>query len=214
MRELFFSTPARRKFLKTDATELAHCIEGVRRHALARPDVGFALWHDGRLVQQWRAASARQAPRRRAGRATSSRKAAAWTRSAGPLRVHGRAGMPDAARARADQQFVYVNGRFVRDKLLAHAARAAYEDVLHGGRQPVYVLFVEIDPARVDVNVHPTKIEVRFRDAREVHQAVRRAVEEALAVPRAGARSRRRCRRRRAIPIAGRLARQPGLGLA
>jgi len=215
VKELFFSTPARRKFLKTDATELAHCLEAVRRPALARPDVGFALWHEGRLVQQWRAQPADAAS---AGPSTK----AAFAQRVGdvlganfiersialsadgdadgalgdtPLsrrdnrpavRVHGLVGIPDAARARADQQFCYVNGRFVRDKVLTHAVRSAYEDVLHGHRQPVYVLHVEIDPTRVDVNVHPTKIEVRFRDSREVHQAVRHAVQDALARPRAG----------------------------
>jgi DNA mismatch repair protein MutL len=105
----------------------------------------------------------------------------------GHVTVLGRAGIPDAARSRADHQFSYVNGRFVRDKVVMHAARSAYEDVLHGHRQPVYALYVEIDPTRVDVNVHPTKIEVRFRDGREVHQAVRHAVENALAIPRAHA---------------------------
>jgi DNA mismatch repair protein MutL len=103
------------------------------------------------------------------------------------VRVLGRAGLPDAARSRSDLQYAYVNGRFVRDRLIGHAARAAYEDVLHGSRQPSWVLFVSIDPLRVDVNVHPTKVEVRFRDGREVHQAVRHAVEAALAQSRAPA---------------------------
>lgn len=192
VKELFFSTPARRKFLKTDATELAHCIESVRRHALARPDVGFAIWHEGKLVEQWRAASG--AP----NEAISSRLAdvlsdkfvansVAVDHWSGAVHVTGRAGIPDAARSRPDQQFCYVNGRFVRDKVLTHAARSAYEDVLHGNKQPVYALYIKIDPARVDVNVHPTKIEVRFRDSREVHQAVRHAIENALATPRAAA---------------------------
>jgi DNA mismatch repair protein MutL len=221
VKELFYSTPARRKFLKTDATELAHCIEAVRRHALARPEVGFAIWHEGKLIEQWRACtqadplaaldqrladvlgteflaqSIRVDWRNHAASAAAQAVASAATGAAPspkawngdeqmPLRVWGRVGVPDAARSRADHQFCYVNGRFVRDKVLTHAARSAYEDVLHGHRQPVYALYVEMDPTRVDVNVHPTKIEVRFRDSREVHQAVRHAVEDALAAPRAG----------------------------
>ena len=201
VKELFFSTPARRKFLKTDATELSHCVEAVRRHALARPDVGFAIWHEGKLVEQWRRCESREfalaALEQRLADVLGAEfvERSVWvdyqtsaSRPGNPpqIRVWGRAGIPDAARSRADQQFCYVNGRFVRDKVLTHAARSAYEDVLHGHRQPVYALYIEIDPTRVDVNVHPTKIEVRFRDSREVHQAVRHAVEDALAAPRAG----------------------------
>ncbi len=208
VKELFYSTPARRKFLKTDATELAHCIEAVRRHALARPDVGFAIWHEGKLVEQWRrvenvtgSINDREALDRRLGdvlgaeflaqsiavdwQSAPSQSADIWNHS--KLRVWGRVGIPDAARSRPDQQFCYVNGRFVRDKVLTHAARSAYEDVLHGHRQPIYALYLSIAPERVDVNVHPTKIEVRFRDSREVHQAVRHAAEDALAAPRAAA---------------------------
>ncbi len=195
VKELFFSTPARRKFLKTDATELAHCVEAVRRHALARPDVGFAIWSEGKLVEQWRRTTASDPMTALAQRLRDVLGADFLEQSVEvdfqttgangvPVRVWGRAGVPDAARSRADQQFCYVNGRFVRDKVLTHAARSAYEDVLHGHKQPVYALYVEMDPTRVDVNVHPTKIEVRFRDSREVHQAVRHAVENALAAPR------------------------------
>jgi DNA mismatch repair protein MutL len=202
VKELFFSTPARRKFLKTDATELAHCVEAVRRHALARPDVGFAIWHEGKLVEQWRRcgeANSLPALEQRLADVLgvdfversvwvdfSSQATPGRPDYAPIIKVWGRAGIPDAARARADQQFCYVNGRYVRDKVITHAARSAYEDVLHGQRQPVYALYIELDPTRVDVNVHPTKIEVRFRDSREVHQAVRHAVESALAAPRAG----------------------------
>ena len=218
VKELFFSTPARRKFLKTDATELAHCIESVRRHALARPDVGFAIWHEGKLLEQWRrctiagdgesnpvaaldqrladvlgadfiaqsiAVDWRPASAPRALTESLDQPATDMQAHTHSLRVWGRVGVPDAARSRADQQFCYVNGRFVRDKVLTHAARSAYEDVLHGHRQPVYALYLAMDPARVDVNVHPTKIEVRFRDSREVHQGVRHAVEDTLATPRA-----------------------------
>jgi DNA mismatch repair protein MutL len=204
VQELFFSTPARRKFLKTDATELAHALEAVRRHALARPEVSFAVWHEGRLVAQWRAAAAAASV---AGEAAtnwaSADSAAAAQRWAdvlgadftahsravvderGPLSIAGRVGQPEAARARADMQYLFVNGRFVRDRLLAHAVRAAFDDQLHGSRQPAYALFITVAPEAVDVNVHPAKIEVRFRDSRAVHQALRHAVENALASTRA-----------------------------
>ena len=198
VKELFFSTPARRKFLKTDATELAHCLEAVRRHALARPDVGFAVWHEGKLVAQWRRCEGPDALAQRLADvlgedfvqravAVDYRSSASGPAYAPLIQVAGFAGIPDAARARADQQYVYVNGRFVRDRVLAHAARSAYEDVLHGQRQPVYALYLQVAPERLDVNVHPTKIEVRFRDGREVHQALRHALEDALAAPRAAA---------------------------
>jgi len=185
VRELFFATPARRKFLKTEATECAHCVEAVRRHALTRPDVGFAVWHDGKLIQQWRRAAPEARLRDVLG-AEFTEHSVAVALDLGVLRITGRAGTPESARARADSQYLYVNGRYVRDKLVSHAVRTAYEDVLHGGRQPAYALFIDIAPDRVDVNVHPTKIEVRFRESREVHQAVRRAVEAALATARAG----------------------------
>lgn len=185
VRELFFSTPARRKFLKSEATECAHCVEAVRRHALIRPDVGFQVWHDGKLVQQWRRGTveARLKDVLGAEFMEHSRTVAV---DMGGFRIAGRVGTPESARTRADQQYVWVNGRFVRDRLVAHGIRAAYDDVLHGGRQPTYALSIEIAPDRVDVNVHPTKIEVRFRDSSAVHQAVRKAVESGLALPRAG----------------------------
>jgi DNA mismatch repair protein MutL len=188
VKELFFSTPARRKFLKSDSTELAHCIEAVRRHALARPDVGFAIWHEGKLVEQWRVHPGAAGLEQRLADVLGEEFVAqsiAVEYNAGPLKVIGRAGLPDAARSRPDHQFAYVNGRFVRDKVVMHGARSAYEDVLHGHKQPAYALFMQIEPTLVDVNVHPTKIEVRFRDSRAVHQAVRHALENALAAPRA-----------------------------
>lgn len=186
VQELFFSTPARRKFLKTDATEFAHALEAVRRHALARPDVGFSVWHEGRLAAQWRAASATD---RLADVLGSDFIAAsgALESQQGPLSLQGRVGRPEAARSRSDQQYLFVNGRYVRDRLISHAVRAAYEDQLHGSRQPSYVIFLQLPPQAVDVNVHPTKIEVRFRDGRAVHQAVQRAVENTLAPTRATA---------------------------
>lgn len=200
VKELFYSTPARRKFLKTDATELAHCIEAVRRHALARPDVGFAIWHEGKLVENWRSTADMLQSQEHATFADALDRRLAdvlgddfleqsirINNASQVVQVHGRVGLPDFARSRADMQFAYVNGRFVREKTISHAVRQAYDDVLHGHRQPVYALFIGIDPQRVDVNVHPTKIEVRFRESREVHQAVFHAIHDALAAPRAAA---------------------------
>jgi DNA mismatch repair protein MutL len=167
-------------------------VEAIRRHSLTRPQVGFAIWHEGKLVHQWRAQSASALPQQQIDRRLADVLGESFLQdsvlvdyTSGHIRVQGRAGTPDTARSRADQQFAYVNGRFVRDKVIAHAARAAYEDVLHGHRQPVYALFIDIDPSRVDVNVHPTKIEVRFRESREVHQAVLHGIENALATSRA-----------------------------
>ena len=194
VQELFFSTPARRKFLKTDATELAHALEAVRRHALARPDVGFAVWHEGRLVAQWRAQAEGANGHASRWAEVLGAEFTAYSRALqsqpGPLRLQGRIGQPEAARARSDLQYLFVNGRFVRDRLLAHAVRAAFEDQLHGSRQPAYAVFLGIAPELVDVNVHPAKVEVRFRDSRAVHQALRHAVEDALAPTRALAPSR------------------------
>ncbi len=185
VQELFFCTPARRKFLKSDATELSHALDAVRRHALARPDVGFAVWHEGRLVAQWRACPAAQRRAEVLGRdfTAASRELQAMR---GPMAIEGRVGQPEAARARADLQYLFVNGRYVRDRLLAHAVRSAYEDQLHGSRQPAYALFIRIAPELVDVNVHPTKVEVRFRDSRAVHQGLQQVVLQALAPTRAG----------------------------
>jgi len=176
--DLYYNTPARRKFLKSDATEFAHCEDAFTRAALSRPDVTFTLKHNGRVV-------ARLAPSDPARRVEASL-GAEFAQSMRPigengvLNLSGFAGSPAYTRASRDAQYIYVNGRFVRDKLLSHALREAYRDVLHGERHPAYVLFLEIDPRGVDVNVHPAKIEIRFRDARAVHQFVFHAVAKGL----------------------------------
>ena len=186
VRELFHNTPARRKFLKTEATEFAHCLEAVRRQAIVRPQLAFAVWHDGKPVARWPRAAAEQRAADVLGAEFIGRSRAVEV-ALGGFALSGRAGTPESARGRADLQYVYVNGRPVRDKLIAHAVRSAYEDVLHGGRHPAYLLFVDVAAERVDVNVHPAKAEVRFRDPRVVHEAVRKAVVAALAVPVPGA---------------------------
>jgi DNA mismatch repair protein MutL len=180
VQDLYFNTPARRKFLKSEQTEYGHCAEVVRRIALARPDVSFSLSHNGRTIDHWNVSEMAKRSAHILGNEFAEARLA-LDEAAGPLRLHGFAGLPTASKARADGQFFYVNGRFVRDKLLVHAVRAAYQDVLHGDRFPSYVLALELDPALVDVNVHPSKIEVRFRDSRAVHQFVFHAVQRALA---------------------------------
>ena len=177
--DLYFNTPARRKFLRTDSTEFGHCDEVFRRIALARAGIAFMLKHNGRVSHVLRP----QTPGERAaallGDGFLSNSVAVEAQTAA-LRISGRAGTPQAAGERADGQYFFVNGRYVRDRLLAHAVREAYSELLHGERQPAYVLFLEIEPRGVDVNVHPAKTEVRFRDARAVHQFVYHAVQRAL----------------------------------
>ncbi len=183
--DLYFNTPARRKFLRTEGTEFGHCDTVFRRIALARPDVAFTLKHNGRVNAHLPA----QTPAERAAALLERgfvEAAHAVDAFAGPLRVHGLAGAAQLARGRADMQYLYVNGRYVRDRLLTHAVREAYSELLHGERHPAYVLHLELDPALVDVNVHPAKTEVRFRDSRAVHQFVMHAVKRALS-PGAGA---------------------------
>ena len=180
VQDLYFNTPARRKFLKTEPTEFGHCAEVVRRIALARPDVRFTLNHNGKTVDHWQESSLAQRSAQILGDEFAQARLP-LDEAAGPLTLQGFVGLPTAARSRADAQYFYVNGRFVRDKLLTHAVRSAYQDVLHGDRFPSYVLRLDLDPSLVDVNVHPSKIEVRFRDSRAVHQFVFHAVSRALA---------------------------------
>ncbi|WP_343728733.1 DNA mismatch repair endonuclease MutL [Duganella sp.] len=180
VKDLYYNTPARRKFLKSEQTEYGHCAEVVRRIALARPDVSFSLTHNGRTVDHWNTSEIARRSAQILGDGFAEARLPV-DETIGPLRLHGYIGLPTASKARADGQFFYVNGRFVRDKVLVHAVKAAYQDVLHGDRFPSYVLSLDMDPALVDVNVHPSKIEVRFRDGRAVHQCVFHAVQRALA---------------------------------
>jgi DNA mismatch repair protein MutL len=185
VRDLYFNTPARRKFLRSEPTELGHCDEVFRRIALSRPDLALTLTHNGRALLRL----APQDPGARV-RAVLGEEAAhsllALDEGSDAARVHGHIAAPTFSRGTRDAQYVYVNGRFVRDRLLAHAIRQAYQDVLHHERHPAFVLFLDIDPARVDVNVHPTKSEVRFRDPQAAHQLVFHALSKRLAATRAG----------------------------
>ncbi len=182
MRDLYFNTPARRKFLKAEGTEFAHCADAVKRLALTRPDVAFSLTHNGRnLFQLAPADSARRIADILGDDFLAAARAVEAV--AGPLAIAGFAIDPTRAGEARDGQYVFVNGRFVRDKVIGHALREAYRDVLHGSRQPAVCLFVSIDPALVDVNVHPAKTEVRFRDSRAMHQFVFHAIQRTLAAP-------------------------------
>lgn len=176
---LFDALPARKRFLKSPATELGHSREAFLRAALIRPDIHWQLFHQGRVLTRWPACSAQ-------ARITQCLE---WPQEdlreidahVGPMHIRAWLLPPTQARSRADMQYLYVNGRAVRDRVLVHAMRSGYHDVLHGDRQPAFVLSIDIDPELVDVNVHPAKSEVRFRDSQAVHQAVARAVRDALA---------------------------------
>ncbi|MCA1714940.1 MAG: DNA mismatch repair endonuclease MutL, partial [Gammaproteobacteria bacterium] len=221
VRELFYNVPARRRFLRAERTELGHIEEWLRSLALARPDVELRVSHNGKPSRRYRPASLADgattlASPGRIGETLGeefARQALRIDHSRAGLRLHGWIGQPAYNRASADQQYLYVNGRSVRDRSIAHAVRQAYADVLFHGRQPAYVLFLELDPRGVDVNVHPAKHEVRFREARLVHDFVYHTLHEALAQTRAGTVA------AGATPAAHRVAHsawtmpQPGLGL-
>ncbi|GAA0694170.1 DNA mismatch repair endonuclease MutL [Marinobacterium maritimum] len=186
VRDLFFNTPARRKFLKTEKTEFRHLEEVVKRLALSCYDVGFNLRHNGKMIHQLRPASSEQAREQRLAQLlgkgfVSESVALDVVAEASGLRLWGWMGLPTFSRAQADQQYFFVNGRVIRDKVVTHAVRQAYQDVLFHGRHPAYVLYLELDPALVDVNVHPTKHEVRFRESRLVHDFVFRTLYRVIA---------------------------------
>lgn len=186
VRDLYFNTPARRKFLRTEGTEFGHCDEVMRRLALARPDLAFTFTHNGRALLRLRPQPIGE--RLRAVLGDDAADALLETdEGTSAARLSGLIASPTFSRASRDCQYLFVNGRFVRDKLVSHAIRQAYQDVLHHDRHPAYVLFLDLDPARVDVNVHPTKSEVRFRDPQAVHQLVFHALTRTLSHTRAGA---------------------------
>ncbi|HSC47888.1 MAG TPA: DNA mismatch repair endonuclease MutL [Gammaproteobacteria bacterium] len=215
VRDLFFNTPARRKFLKTEATEFGHLDTVVRRIALARDGLELVLRHNGRAVLQLQSA-ADEAGRTRRLQALVGPEFTAQSlhiaQDSGGLRLHGWLARPTYSRSQPDLQYFYVNGRVVRDKLLSHAVKLGFSDVLFHGRHPAYVLYLELDPARVDVNAHPAKQEVRFRDSRLVHDFVFRTVEEALSGTTPGATVHSGVTQTAAYPTATRSSQHPGGG--
>lgn len=193
VRDLFYNVPARRKFLRAERTELSHVEEWLRSLALARPEVEIRVTHNGKPTRRWKGEGGLQdgalLSELRLHEALGedfARSALRVDHAGAGMRLHGWIAQPAYNRASADQQYLYVNGRSVRDRSVAHAVRQAYSDVLFHGRHPAYVLFLELDPRGVDVNVHPAKHEVRFREARLVHDFVYRSLQEALARTRAG----------------------------
>ena len=189
VRDLFYNTPARRKFLRTEKTEFGHLHEVVKRQALSRPEVTFVLRHNGKQTLQLNEASSDKEQRRRVASICGTDFAehtVAVERQAGSMRLWGWVAEPTFSRSQADLQYFFVNGRVIRDKLVSHAIRQAYRDVLFHGRHPAFVLFLELDPAGIDVNVHPTKHEVRFRDSRGVHDFLFGTLSRALADVRPG----------------------------
>lgn len=183
VRDLFFNTPARRKFLRTEKTEFGHAEEAFRRLALSRYDIGWVLRHNQKTVHQLRPADDNAASERRIAALLGAKfldNALHIDLEATGMRLWGWVGLPTHSRAQADQQYFFVNGRVVRDRLVAHAIRQAYRDVLFHGRHPVFVLYLDVDPMVVDVNVHPTKHEVRFRDGRLVHDFLFSSLHRAL----------------------------------
>ncbi len=184
VRDLFFNTPARRKFLRTEKTEFNHLEECVRRQALSRFDTGFTLRHNQRVIQSLRPASSAIDRERRIGSLCGQQfidNAVVIDAEATGVRLWGWVALPTFSRSQADLQYFFVNGRVIKDRLVAHAVRQAYRDVLYNNRHPAFVLYLEVDPASVDVNVHPTKHEVRFRDGRLVHDFIFRTLHKALA---------------------------------
>ena len=212
VRDLFYNTPARRKFLRTDKTEFGHLHEVVKRQALSRPGVNFTLRHNGKQTLQLNAAADEAALHRRVATicgAEFAEHTVPIEREAGALRLWGWVAEPTFSRSQADLQYFFVNGRVIRDKLVSHAIRQAYRDVLFHGRHPAFVLFLELDPASVDVNVHPTKHEVRFRDSRAVHDFLFGTLSRALAEVRPG-----QSAAQAVVTGEGASAYQPGIGLA
>lgn len=189
VRDLFFNTPARRKFLRTEKTEFNHLEEVVKRLALSRFDVAFSLRHNGKVLHNLKAATSTAERQRRVASVCGPafmEQALLVESDISPFRLWGWVGLPTFSRSQADLQYFFVNGRVIRDRLIAHAVKQAYRDVLYHGRHPAFVLYLELDPSAVDVNVHPTKHEVRFRDGRAVHSFIFSSLHRALADVRPG----------------------------